>query len=76
MFRCDLLLTYPRRPSGSQSGQSKRVGIITIETEKCEFTFQATFLGHQLSLYLKLPNIYVVVNTCCNKNTLKYVSLF
>ena len=39
--------------------QSKRVGIITIETEKnVSSLFMRRFRGCQLSWHLKLPNIY------------------
>ena len=39
--------------------QSKRVGIITIETDKnVSALFMRRFRGCQLSWHLKLPNIY------------------
>ena len=39
--------------------QSRRVGIITIETEKnVNSLFMRRFRGFQLSWHLKLPNIY------------------
>ena len=51
--------------------QSKRVGIITIETDKnVSSLFMRRFRGCQLSWHLKLPNIYEGVIdasliTCC-----------
>ena len=49
--------------------QSKRVGIITIETEKMWIPFSMRrFCGCQPSWYLlKFPNIYASVNTCCKQ---------